>query len=145
MSQKFCNSLIHPRSQFKSWKVPVQVVRIVLVGALICCTFLLCLRDLKAATMILQRSLIWELMLYEIELGHKAAEASIYGTKSNGAIDHSTVTRWFKRFYSGCKDLNHQIRLSRPKSMDSVAMFQAIKTNSTESIRRAQHLTIVCD
>ena len=39
--------------------------------------------------------------------------------KDEGSVDHSTVTRWFKKFHSGCKNLDDQARSDRPKIMDS--------------------------
>ena len=35
------------------------------------------------------------------------------------AIDQSTISRWFKKFYLGCKNLNNKARLSITKTMDS--------------------------
>ena len=46
----------------------------------------------------MQCSLIWEIMLYKFELGHNTVKATkniCYG-KGEGAVDLSTVTRWFK-------------------------------------------------
>ncbi|CAI9734926.1 Hypothetical predicted protein [Octopus vulgaris] len=58
----------------------------------------------------MQSRLIWELMLHEFKLGHNAMEAikNICCTKGEGAVDHSTVTRSFKEFHLGCKNLNEQ-------------------------------------
>ena len=47
--------------------------------------------------------------------------------KVKGAVDYSTVTRWFKKFPLDCKNLEDQAKSSRPKSMDS--MLQAIEAN----------------
>ena len=44
-------------------------------------------------------------------------------------VDHSTVTRRFKKFHSGFKNLYNQARSDRPKNMDSKAMLQAIEVN----------------
>ena len=57
------------------------------------CIALLC--DLKATQMNMQYSLIWDLMIYKFELGHKAMEATknVCCAKDEGAVDHSTVTR----------------------------------------------------
>ena len=85
-----------------------------------------------------QRNLIRELILYEFELGHKAAEATknIRCAKGEDAVDHSTVTRWFKKFRSGCKNLDDQARSGRPKTVDSEAVFQAIEANPKSSTRK---------
>ena len=37
--------------------------------------------------------------------------------KDEGAVDLITVSRWFKKFYSGCKNLNKQAGSSRLKIM----------------------------
>ena len=52
-------------------------------------------------------------MLYEFKLSHNAEVATkyFYGAKCEG--DHSRVTRWFKKFLSGCKNLKNQERLKR--------------------------------
>ena len=57
-------------------------------------------------------------------------------TKGEGALDHSTVTRWFKKFRSSYKNLEDQTRSSRPKTLDSEAVLQAIEVNLASSIRR---------
>ena len=55
----------------------------------------------------MQHSLIWEFMLYKFKLGHNAMKAAKnICAKDEGAVDHSTVTRWFKKFCLGCKNLN---------------------------------------
>ena len=61
-------------------------------------------------------------MLYKFKLGHFAMDATknIGCMKGKGAADHSTVTRWFKK-------LDHQVRLSRPKIVDSESVLQAIE------------------
>ena len=39
-------------------------------------------------------------MIYEFDLGHNSGESikNIYSAKDEGAVDHSTVTRLFKKF-----------------------------------------------
>ena len=44
---------------------------------------------------------------------------------------HSTITRWFKKFHLGCKNLDGQAMSGRLKAMNSKAMLQAIEANST--------------
>ena len=55
--------------------------------------------DLKTAQMNGQHSLIQELMLYNFKLDHNTMKATknICFAKSEGTVDHSTVTRWFKK------------------------------------------------
>ena len=94
--------------QFKPWEVPVVVGSIVVVGALARCALLRFTCDLKAAHMNVQMSLIRELLLYEFELDHNEAKGTknICCVKGEGAFDHCTVTRWFKKFLSSCKNLD---------------------------------------
>ena len=75
-------------------------------------------------------------MLYKFKLGHNATEAAkrICFMKGEGAVDHSTVTRWFEKFGSGCKKLNDQTRSGRPETVDSEAEIQAIEVNLSSSI-----------
>ena len=70
--------------------------------------------DLKAKQMNVQPSLIQECMFYKLE-----AIKNICCVKGKVAVDHSSVTRWFKKFCSGCKNLNEQARSSRLKTRDS--------------------------
>ena len=108
-----------------------MVNRIMVVGALTHCTLLHFMCNLKSSQMNVQYSLIQELRLYKFELGHNTTESTknICCAKDEGAIDHSAVTRWFKKFYLGFKNLNNQTRPGRPKSIDSEVVLQAIEIN----------------
>ena len=81
--------------------------------------------DLKAAQRNMQCCLNWELMLYKFELSYNTMEATknICYAKDEGTVDHSTVTRWFKKFCSGCNKLNDWVKSGMPKT---VAVLQAI-------------------
>ena len=61
---------------------------------------------------------------------------------------HSTVIKWFKKFHSGCKNLEDQLKSDKPNTMDSKVVLQTIAVNLAskhlESIRWAWHLTIQC-
>ena len=88
----------------------------------------------------MQHSLIREVMLHKFELGHNAAEATknICCAKVAGPVNHSTITRWFKKFHSGCKNLDDQTKLGRLKtknSRDVLPAIEAILVSSTGSIR----------
>ena len=101
------------------WKVPVVVGNIVIVGVLTCCALVhSVIWDLKAIQINMQHGLIRELMLHKFEQSHNTAEATenIYCAKGQGAVDHTTVTRWFKKFHLGCKNLNNQS--DKPKAVD---------------------------
>ena len=90
-----------------------------------------------------RRSLIRQLMLYEFELSHNAAEATknICFAKGEDAVDHDTVTSWFEKFLSGCKNLDDQTRSDEPKSVDSEAVLQTIEANPSSSTLDAQRIS----
>ena len=92
-------------------------------------------------------------MLYNFKLGHNITESTkniCCAAKGEGAVDHVTVTRWFKKFCSVCKNLNDQARVDKPKSMDSEAMFQTIETNLVSNTWRVSgeldisHSSMIC-
>ena len=70
-------------------------------------------------------------MLHEFKLGHNAIKATkkVCYTKDKGAVIHSTVTRWFKKFCSICKNLNNQASSGKPKAVDSKVECQVIEAN----------------
>ena len=76
-----------------------MVDSIVVIGVLTY-ALLYSLCDLKAAQMKVQHSLSQECMLYKCELGHIAMEVTknICCVKGEGAVDHSTITKWLKNF-----------------------------------------------
>ena len=47
------------------------------------------------------------------------------------AVDHSTITRWFKKYCFDCKSLDDQSSLGSPK-----AMLQAIEPNLASNNQR---------
>ena len=63
-------------------------------------------------------------MLYKFILGHNTGEATkkICHAKGEGAVDHTTLTRWFKKFLSDQKNFDNQAKSGRPKTMDSEAI-----------------------
>ena len=112
--------------------VGIHVVgSVMVVGVLTCCTLFYSVSDLKAVQMNMQYSLIWELMP-QLDQNTTEATKNIW-VKDEGRIDHSTVNRWLKKIHrSGCKNLNDQARLGRPKAIDS----KAIATNQVSSTQR---------
>ena len=62
-------------------------------------------------------------MLYKCELGHIAIEATknICYVKSEGVLDQNAVTRWFKKFHLGCKNVKDQTKSDKPSNVDSEA------------------------
>ena len=111
---------------------------VIVVGALTCCTLLHSMRDLKAAQLNMQYSPIQELLLYKYELSHNVAEATknIYDAKGEDTVDHNTVTKWLKKFCSGCMNLSNEARSIKPKTGNSKAVLQAIEANPVSSTQR---------
>ena len=98
---------------------------------------LLSIFDLKAGQMNMQCSLIQELMLYEFQLGYNVTKAAkITCMKEEGAVDLGTVSRCFKKFRSGCKNLDDQVKSRRPKNVYSKTVLQAVATNPVSSTQR---------
>ena len=91
----------------------------------------------------------WPMMF---ELGMNAVEATetFIVRKVEGAIDHSSVTRWFKKFFSRCKNLDNQSKSVRPKTVDSETVGQiieAFEVSYTERISGKHGIThsgVVC-
>ena len=119
--------------QFK--KVATVFGSIMVLGALTHCALLHSMCYLKTARINVQCHLILELMLYEFELGHNEAESTknICWAKGEGTVDH---LKGLKKFCSDKKNLDNQKELSKPKTMDSKVMLQAIETNLVSSTRR---------
>ena len=116
----------------------ILLTNIIVVSMLTCCALLHSIFDLKAAQKNVQHSLIWEHMLYKFKLGHNAMEATknIFCAKGESAVDCSTVTRSLKKFSGSCNNLDNQVRLNRPKTMDSKAVFQVREGNLASSFWR---------
>ena len=49
---------------------------------------------------------------------------------------NTDVSRWFKKIFSGCKNLDDQAQSGRPKSVDSESVPQAIEVNPASSTER---------
>ena len=77
-------------------------------------------------------------MLYEFKLGHNAGEAAkiIYCAKDEDAVEHSTATKWFKKFRSGFKNLDVQTMSGWSKTMDPEVVLQDIEVNLENNIWR---------
>ena len=88
----------------------------------------------------MQCSLIWELVFYGFELGHKTVEEAnnISCTKVEGMVDHNTVIRWFRKFCLSHKNLNDKTRSGGPKCMNSDAVLQAIEANHQMTLKEYQ-------
>ena len=73
------------------------------VGILVHYALLHSVYNLKVTLMNVQCSLIWEFKVYEFELSYNTAQASknICCAKGEGTVDHSTVSRWSKKFHRG--------------------------------------------
>ena len=68
-------------------------------------------------------------MLCEFKLGHNVAETikNIYCLKSEGAVDHRSVTRLFKIFH--CKYIDDKARSVRPKGVEAKLMSSTQKVS----------------
>ena len=53
----------------------------------------------------------------------------LYSNTWNHLIVCKKEHRWFQKTCLGCKDFYNQVRLGRPKTMDSDAVLQAIEAN----------------
>ena len=110
------------------------------------CTDMLCIISLhvwyESCTVSMQHRLHQELRFYIFTLSHNTVRATknICCLKDEDAIDHTTVTKWVKKFCSTFKNLNNQAKSDRPKNMDSEVVFQAIGANP---IWRAFHRQVL--
>ena len=88
--------------------------------------------------MVAQKSLIRELLLYEFELGHNAAEAikNICTAKGENAVKKRTAFNWFKKFKNGNKDLEEKARSGRPLSINPDVLREAFEVEPATSTRR---------
>ena len=86
----------------------------------------------------MQRYLIRELTLYEFGRSHNTMEASrnICYAKGEGAFDYWAVTRCFKVFCLGCKNLDDPARSCRSITVDSEAVLQAKERHLASSTQR---------
>ena len=77
-------------------------------------------------------------MLYEFKVGNNTVKAtkSICCVKIEGGVDGSTVTKWFKKFCLGYKNLIDHARSYSPKTMDSEVMLRARKANLESSTQK---------
>ena len=68
-------------------------------------------------------------MPFKFKLDHNVVEAikNICCVKDEGAVDHSTAIRLFKKIYPSYNKLDNQTRLVRPKTMDFKTLLRAIE------------------
>ena len=77
-------------------------------------------------------------MFFKFKLNHHASESAknICGTKVKGAVDLSTVTKWFKKFFFGYKNFKDQVMSGRLKTINLEAVFKAIEANLASTTKR---------
>ena len=75
------------------------------------------------------RGLIHESMLYKLELSHNTTEATKNICYVKGKTQLMTITKKFKKFHWGCKNLDDLARLGRPKIMGLKAIHYASGVN----------------
>ena len=103
--------------QFKPWYPPAEAANILHVSALILAVVhIMC--DLEAEQMNLQHCLIQELRLHKFGLGNNVAEETLNFccAKGESAVNHSIVTRVFKKCRLDCKILDDQAKPDKPKT-----------------------------
>ena len=76
-------------------------------------------------------------MLYKFKLGYNTLETTknIFCAKGEGTNDH-TVSRWFKKFCSDCKNHNKQPSSGRNKTVDFKIGLKGIEANPASSTQR---------
>ena len=131
VSQKLCNIL----GCYSLWYI-YHVTKAVQAMESTHCAFLHCVCDLKAIHQVnLEHRLIWDLLLYKFKLYYNSAEATKNSCcrKGKDSVIHNTVTRWFKKFHSSCKNLDNQARIGRYKTTDSGIVHQTIHIDIVRS------------
>ena len=86
-------------------------------------------------------------MFYNFKFSQNAVEATkiICCTKNESMVDYSTVTRWLKKFSSGCKNFNDQARSGRPKTVDSKVGHEVTEANlESKTQLRISQIHVVC-
>ena len=88
--------------------------------------------DLKAVQMKVHHSLIQQLIRYLSELGRNAAAVTknVCCAKKERAANHSTVTKWTKKFRLGSKNFYVRTESGGPTSVDSKAVLHAVEANT---------------
>ena len=86
----------------------------------------------------MQYSLIQKLMIYGFQPGHNAMETikNICCVKVEGPVNHTTLTKWSKKFHSDCNNLNDQTRSNRFETLDFKAILQANEANLASNCQR---------
>ena len=76
-------------------------------------------------------------LLYEWQLGHKAAEAhrNICHAKGKNAVSNVTTSRWFERFRNKKYSLEDELKSGRPTTIDLSDLQKAIETDPTLTTR----------
>ena len=102
-----------------------MVSSIVVAGVLTCCALLHSMCNLKAAQLNVPCRLgNLGFMSSNIMITTK----NICCTKGVGTVDHSSVSRYLKKFCLCCKNFDDQARSGRFKTVDSEAEFQVIES-----------------
>ena len=94
---------------FKSCKILAGVINVVVVSTLPRYALLFTVCDLKAALMNVQCILIRQLMLISLNWAihcRNQQQKKNCSTKVVGAFNYRTVTRWLKKFRSGCQNFD---------------------------------------
>ena len=92
-----------------------------------------------------QYSLIREIIRYEFELSHNAAETTKnnWDAKDECTVDQNRESRWFNKFCSDFKSLDDLARSSRSKTVDSIDANMASSTQRVSGELGISHNKIV--
>ena len=67
-------------------------------------------------------------------MGHNIMETTKnICAKDEGTVDHSPVTKWFKKFHLWYKNLDNQVKSGGPKRVDCKTVLQTIEANQLSS------------
>ena len=80
--------------------------------------------DLKAVQMNMQHNILQKFVLYKFKWPlRRESDPKICCAKGKGTFDLSTITKWLKKFFSGCKNIDNRAKSGKPKSKNSKAVF----------------------
>ena len=80
--------------------------------------------DFLIVQMNVQRSPIWQIFFTSSNWANNTVKVTnnIFWVKDEGAVNHCTINRWFKKFRSGCIKLDDQAWSGKTKNMNSKAV-----------------------
>ena len=125
--------------QFKPEEVLSGVGSTVVVHALTCCALFHSMWDLKSTQINVRCRLIQELMFYEFKLANNTINTTqnFCYAKDGSRVDHSTVTKWFKKFHFTHNYIHMHISIreqgpynGQVRTMQQNEVYFSLKSNS---------------